>query len=43
MFRYSFLFQFVIASSLLFISTVCALYEGSAIVDNHWEWKYSTP
>ncbi|MEC0301120.1 YjdJ family protein [Peribacillus frigoritolerans] len=43
MFRFSFLFQFSIASIFLLISTVCALYEGSAIVDNHWEWKYSTP
>ncbi len=41
MFR--FLFQFGIASILLLISTVAAFYEGSAIVDNPWEWKYSTP
>ncbi|WP_350301383.1 YjdJ family protein [Peribacillus frigoritolerans] len=43
MFRFSFLFQFGIASILLLISTVCALYEGSAIVDHPSEWKYSTP
>ena len=42
-FRFSFLFQFGIASILLLISTVCALYEGSAIVDHPREWKYSTP
>lgn len=41
MFR--FLFQFGIASILLIISTVAAFYEVSAIVDNPWEWKYSTP
>ena len=43
MFRFSFLFQFGIAFILLLISTVAAFYEGSAIVDNPWEWKYSTP
>ena len=36
------LIQFGIASILLLISTVAAWYEGSAILDNPWEWKYST-
>lgn len=43
MFKFSFLFKFGIAFTLLLISTVAAFYEGSAIVDNPWEWKYSTP
>ena len=43
MFRFSFLFQFGIAFILLLSSTFAAFYEGSAIVDNPWEWKYSTP
>jgi Domain of unknown function (DUF4306) len=35
--------QFGLAVILLFFSTAAAWYEGSAILDNHWEWKYSTP
>jgi hypothetical protein len=27
----------------LVVSTAFAWYEGSAIIDNRWEWKYSTP
>lgn len=40
---FKFLIQFGIASILLLISTVAGWYEGSAILDNPWEWKYSTP
>ena len=40
---FRFLIQFGIISDLLLISTVAAWYEGSAILDNPWEWKYSTP
>ena len=36
-------FQFGLASSFLLFSTIASWYEGSAIVDNPWEWKYSTP
>jgi hypothetical protein len=28
---------------VILFSTVAAWYEGSAILDNPWEWKYSTP
>lgn len=39
--------RFVIQSSvsiaLLLFSTAVAWYEGSAILDNPWEWRYSTP
>jgi len=41
LFRFS--IQFGIASFLLLISTVAGWYEGSAILDNPWEWRYSTP
>ncbi|KAB8126022.1 DUF4306 domain-containing protein [Gracilibacillus oryzae] len=34
--------QYVIAVFLLLFSTLAAWYEGSAIRDNPWEWKYST-
>lgn len=34
----------LIASVLLFcISSAVALYEGSALVNKPWEWRYSTP
>ncbi|WP_053361471.1 YjdJ family protein [Bacillus sp. FJAT-27251] len=32
-----------IASFFLLFSTAVAWYEGSAILDNPWEWRYSTP
>jgi hypothetical protein len=35
--------QFGLITILLLFSTVAAWYEGSAILDNPWEWKYSTP
>jgi Domain of unknown function (DUF4306) len=38
-----FIIQFGLATILLFFSTAVAWYEGSAILDNPWEWKYSTP
>ena len=41
MFKY--LLQIFIGIFILAISTVFAWYEGSAITDISWEWKYSTP
>lgn len=41
LFRFS--IQFGIAFIFLLISTVAGWYEGSALLDNPWEWKYSTP
>lgn len=41
MFKY--MLQIIIGLFILTISTFCAWYEGSAITDIHWEWKYSTP
>ncbi|WP_240375611.1 YjdJ family protein [Bacillus piscicola] len=38
-----FVIQLGIVSILLLFSTLAAWYEGSAILDNPWEWKYSTP
>ncbi|MDQ0232642.1 YjdJ family protein [Metabacillus malikii] len=38
-----FIIQFSVVSIFLLFSTVFAWYEGSAILDNPWEWKYSTP
>lgn len=35
--------QLGIAIIFLLLSTFASWYEGSAIVDNPWEWKYSTP
>ncbi|WP_026564903.1 YjdJ family protein [Bacillus sp. UNC41MFS5] len=35
--------QFGLAIIGLVFSTAIAWYEGSAILDNRWEWKYSTP
>ncbi|ATA58699.1 hypothetical protein GS458_0236 [Geobacillus stearothermophilus] len=35
--------QFGLAAILLLFSTLAAWYEGSAILDNPWEWKHSTP
>lgn len=37
------LIQFGIAIMGLVFSTTITWYEGSAILDNRWEWKYSTP
>ncbi|MGQ4667019.1 YjdJ family protein [Metabacillus halosaccharovorans] len=33
--------QYVIASIVMLFSTLAAWYEGSAIRDNPWEWKYT--
>ena len=38
-----FIIQCGIASFFLLFSTAVAWYEGSAILDNPWEWRYSTP
>jgi len=35
--------QFGLVTILLLFSTLAAWYEGSAILDNPWEWKHSTP
>ncbi|WLD93859.1 YjdJ family protein [Alkalihalobacillus sp. AL-G] len=37
------LVQFGLALMLLLFSTGAAWYEGSALLDNPWEWKHSTP
>ena len=41
MFRY--ISQLIIGSFILAVSTFIAWYEGSAIIENSFEWKYSTP
>lgn len=41
MFKY--MLQLIIGFFILVISTFVAWYEGSAIIENSWEWKYSTP
>ncbi|WP_226669800.1 YjdJ family protein [Metabacillus litoralis] len=38
-----FIIQFGIFSILFLFSTAASWYEGSAILNNPWEWKYSTP
>ncbi|MDE5414277.1 YjdJ family protein [Alkalihalobacterium chitinilyticum] len=38
-----FFIQLGIAITSLLFSTFASWYEGSAILDNPWEWKYSTP
>ncbi|MGE7603473.1 DUF4306 domain-containing protein [Peribacillus sp. NPDC097675] len=38
-----FALQGIVAMLFLLLFTFCAWYEGSEILDNHWEWKYSTP
>nr|WP_308447216.1 YjdJ family protein [Alkalihalobacterium chitinilyticum] len=35
--------QLGIAITSLLFSTFASWYEGSAILDNPWEWEYSTP
>ena len=35
--------QGIVATLFLLIFTFCAWYEGSEILDNPWEWEYSTP
>lgn len=35
--------QVIMAMLFLMIFTFCAWYEGSEILDNPWEWEYSTP
>nr|WP_259546308.1 YjdJ family protein [Heyndrickxia oleronia] len=39
----SFIVQIGIASTLFIFSSIAAWYEGSEIMDNPWEWRYSTP
>lgn len=39
----SLLIQLGVAIMGLVFSTAASWYEGSAIIDNPWEWKYSTP
>ena len=41
MFKYK--IQLIIGTFALAISTLIAWYEGSAIIENPFEWKYSTP
>lgn len=36
-----YIIQYLLASILLFFSTLAAWYEGSAIRENPWEWKYT--
>ncbi|MGE7837403.1 YjdJ family protein [Viridibacillus arvi] len=38
-----FFIQFVVVFLLFIFSTFFAWYEGSTILENPWEWKYSTP
>lgn len=38
-----FTIQFGVATIFLLFSTAVAWYEGSAIMENPWEWRYSTP
>ncbi|WP_078552025.1 YjdJ family protein [Bacillus alkalicellulosilyticus] len=38
-----FFIQLGIAITFLLFSTFASWYEGSGILDNPWEWKYSTP
>ncbi|WP_173915927.1 YjdJ family protein [Halobacillus sp. Marseille-Q1614] len=40
---YWFLIQLCISLSLLVFSTFVTWYEGSALLENPWEWEYSTP
>lgn len=39
----SYIIQFGISIFGLLFSTVISWYEGSSILENPWEWKYSTP
>ncbi|OIJ20181.1 hypothetical protein BKP45_10215 [Anaerobacillus alkalidiazotrophicus] len=38
-----FLVQLVLATTILLFAALASWYEGSAILDNSWEWNYSTP
>ncbi|WP_240613589.1 YjdJ family protein [Pueribacillus theae] len=38
-----YIIQYCFALVLLIFSTFASWYEGSAILDDPWEWKYSTP
>ncbi|WP_101842002.1 YjdJ family protein [Halobacillus sp. Marseille-P3879] len=40
---YKFLTQIGISFFLLIFAAFASWYEGSAILENPWEWKYSTP
>ncbi|MGG3468666.1 YjdJ family protein [Neobacillus pocheonensis] len=35
--------QFILGLSLILFAAVVTWYEGSEIIDNPWEWKYSAP
>lgn len=35
--------QFILALSLILFAAVVTRYEGSELLDNPWEWKYSAP
>ncbi|WP_051556626.1 YjdJ family protein [Alkalihalobacterium bogoriense] len=35
--------QFACVICVLVVATVASWYEGSALLDNPWEWKYSAP
>lgn len=37
------LIQFGVVAMIWFFSALVSWYEGSAILDDPWEWKYSTP
>ncbi|MGE7024320.1 YjdJ family protein [Solibacillus cecembensis] len=41
MFKY--VLQIIVGFFILALSTLFTLYEGSAITDLSWEWRYSTP
>ncbi|MBU8769452.1 YjdJ family protein [Cytobacillus oceanisediminis] len=38
-----FVIPFSVSIAVLLFSAAVAWYEGSAILDNPWEWRYSTP
>ncbi|CAH0232466.1 hypothetical protein SRABI96_02713 [Peribacillus sp. Bi96] len=39
---FKYIFQMIIAAIFFLLFSVCTWYEGSEILDNPWEWKYST-
>ncbi|WP_332651422.1 YjdJ family protein [Lysinibacillus sp. 54212] len=40
---YKYIVQLIVASILFVFSMLVAWYEGSAIIEHSYEWKYSTP
>jgi len=40
---FKYMLQLIIGIFILAVSTFIAWYEGSAIIENSLEWKYSTP